>query len=402
MSTLIIDNATHPSSQAQATVCVAIEARELWEEVNACLRDLPVRVVLETRDLTNWPAFLERLAALRPEVVLLDISQPPRSLEECLRGVRAAAPQCMLVALHTTAHPETILTAIRAGAHEFLYPPVGGNLRLALERRPSQSSRRQEDPKSPGKIIGFLSAKGGCGATTIACHLATEMGRIAAQRAEHTLLADLDLESGIVGFLMKVKSPYSVLDAVQNLHRLDVSYWNALVSSEWPGLEIIPAPSGYVAKETIPGEHLQKMLAFARSQYPWTVADLGCTLNLTAATIMDEIDDVFLVTTLEVPSLHLAKQAVQTLLNGGYGNRLRIVLNRVPQRPDVSPEELERILGQPVDMMLPNDYYSLYDAFCKGKLLPPGNHLNQRISSLATRLAGLPAEKSKRRFGLFG
>jgi pilus assembly protein CpaE len=402
MSSLILDNAINPSTPAQTTVCVAIEARELWDEVNTCLRDIPVRLVLETRDLTNWPVFLERLAAVRPEVVLLDISQPPRAVEECVRGVRAAAPQAMLVALHTTAHPETILTAIRAGANEFLYPPVGANLRQALERRPSQANLRQEDSKGAGKIIGLLSAKGGCGATTIACHLAAELGRLAAQRAEHTLLADLDLESGVVGFLMKIKSPYSVLDAVQNLHRLDISYWNALVSSEWPGLEIIGAPSGYVAKETIPGEHLQKMLAFARSQYPWTVADLGCTLNLTATTVMDEIDDVFLVTTLEVPSLHLAKQAVQTLLNGGYGNRLRIILNRVPQRPDVSGEELERILGQPIDMMLPNDYYSLYDAFCKGKLLPPGNHLNQRISTLATRLAGVPAEKSKRRFGLFG
>jgi len=48
------------------------------------------------------------------------------------------------------------------------------------------------------------------------------------------------------------------------------------------------------------------------------------------------------------------------------------------------------------------DYYALYDAFCKGKLLPPGSHLSRQLSRFAMRLAGVPAEKSKRLFGIFG
>ena len=68
------------------------------------------------------------------------------------------------------------------------------------------------------------------------------------------------------------------------------------------------------------------------------------TLNLATINVLDEIDDVYLVTTLEVPALHQAKQAVQTLINAGLGNRLHVVLNRTPQRPDVTSEELERIL----------------------------------------------------------
>ena len=108
-----------------------------------------------------------------------------------------------------------------------------------------------------------------------------------------------------------------------------------------------------------------------RAHYAWTVVDLGCTLNLATVTVLEEIDEIFLVTTLEVPSLHQAKQAVQTLINAGFGNRLHVILNRTPQRPDVTAEELERILGLPIDTMLPNDYYALYDAFCKGKAAAP-------------------------------
>ncbi|MGO4883968.1 MAG: CpaE family protein [Bryobacteraceae bacterium] len=402
MASLILEPGTAKSPATPSTVGLAVSAPELWAPLQETLRGLAVRVVMEQRDLGNWASLLERLEFLRPEVVLLDITSLPMSVEDAVRAVRAALPDVMLVALDKSAEPDAILTAMRAGANEFLYPPFGNNLRNAISRRAEVRPRPRENNRPSGKVLGFLAAKGGSGASTIACHLAAELGRVSAQRAEHSLLADLDLQSGIVGFLMKVKSPYSVLDAVQNLHRLDVSYWNALVSSEWPGLEIIAAPNGYLPKDPVSGEALRQVVAFVRAHYSWTVADLGSTLNLATVTVLEEVDDVFLVTTLEVPSLHQAKQAVQTLINAGFGNRLHVILNRTPQRPDVTAEELERILGLPIDTMLPNDYYALYDAFCKGKLLPPGSHLSRQLSSFAMRLAGTPVEKSKRRFGLFG
>ena len=60
-----------------------------------------------------------------------------------------------------------------------------------------------------------------------------ELGRAGGRKV---LLADFDMDAGMVGFLMKVKSPYSILDAINNLHRLDASYWKALVSNGIPGL----------------------------------------------------------------------------------------------------------------------------------------------------------------------
>ena len=385
-----------------ATVGVAIAAPELWESVQESLRSMAVRVVMELRDLRNWPSLIERLEYLRPEVVLLDLTSLPLPLEEAIQAVRAALPAAMLVALDTAAQPDTIMAAVRAGANEFLYPPLESNLRKAVARLPEVRPRTRETARPAGKTLGFLSAKGGCGASTIACHLAAELGRASALRGEKSLLVDLDLQSGIVDFLMKSKSPYSVLDAVQNLHRLDLSYWQALIAAGWTGLEILAAPSGYLPKDPVPGESLGKVLSFVRTNYAFTVVDLGATLNLATVTVMEEIDDIFLITTLEVPALHQAKQAVQTLINAGFGNRLHVILNRTPQRPDVTSEELERILGLPIDTMLPNDYYALYDAFCKGKLLPPGSHLSRQLSGLAQRLSGVPAEKGKRRFGLFG
>src|ERR1019366_56097 len=120
MASLVFEQDTSKAPATPTTVGVAIAAPELWEPVQDALRGLAVRVVIEQRDLRNWPSLIERLEFLRPEVVLLDITGLPLPLEEAVRAVRAALPDAMLVALDTTAQPETILAAMRVGANEFL------------------------------------------------------------------------------------------------------------------------------------------------------------------------------------------------------------------------------------------------------------------------------------------
>ena len=168
--------------------------------------------------------------------MILEVMKLREPMEHVVGRIKAGSGDPMVIALHNTAEPELILSALRAGAHEFLHPPLKTNLQQALERKSLERNKSKERLRQKGKVIGFLSAKGGCGATTIACHISAELGR----QGKHVLLADLDLDVGMIRFLMKTKSPYSVLDAMNNLHRLDQSYWNALISNGLPGLESSP------------------------------------------------------------------------------------------------------------------------------------------------------------------
>jgi pilus assembly protein CpaE len=208
----------------------------------------------------------------------------------------------------------------------------------------------------------------------------------------------------MIRFLMKTKSPYSVLDALNNLHRLDQSYWNALISNGLPGLEIISAPQALVSKQQPNQEQMQNMLTFVRGQYDFSIVDLGRSLNLTAMNALDEIDETYLVTTLDVPALHQSKQIIQTLLDTGYGkNRIRMVLNRAPKRLDITPGELERMLGIPIFAMVPNDYPELYETYAEGRMLNRNSELGREIARLAQKLSGLEDEKGpKKKFSLFG
>ena len=144
----------------------------------------------------------------------------------------------------------------------------------------------------------------------------------------------------MIGFITKTNSVYSILDAVNNLHRLDIHYWKALVSNGIPGVEIMALSLTLGSKQQPKDEQLRQVIAFAKPLYDWTLVDLGRSLSRTAMVALEEIDEACLVATLEVPALHQAKQIVQTLLDSGFGkNRIRLILNRSPKRLDITPGE---------------------------------------------------------------
>jgi pilus assembly protein CpaE len=379
------------------TIGISIETRQLREEVESCFRDLPVRIVLDEGETA---ALLTAVETLHPDVVLVDVSRLARPLDEVVRNVKTASTASMVIVLHTGAEPEKILSALRAGANEYLFPPLAANLRAALERKSAERSQMRAGIRGKGKTVAFLSAKGGCGATTLACHVAVELGR---HFAQHVLLADLDMATGMISFLMRSQSPYTVLDAVHNLHRLDPNYWKALCSNGYPGVEVISGPAICSTAAAPEPEQLRHVLSFARSLYEWTVVDLGRGLSPVAMVAFEEIDEVYLVSTLDMPALHAATQVARALVSSNYGrNRIRLVLNRTPARPDTTPRELENVLGHPIYAMLPDDYAALCDSYCEGRMLISGSNLGKHLARLAHKIAGTPEEKSKHRFSFFG
>jgi pilus assembly protein CpaE len=383
------------------TIGLAIENRELLDQAQSCLAGLPFRITVEHRDLGDLTSFLDRLERIRPDVVLFDISTWTQPLEGLVASIRNATGDPMIIAVNNSANADVILSSLRAGFNEYLFPPLNETLRKALERRAIERGRRREGATSNGKAFGFFSAKGGCGATTLACHVASELGHA----KQKVLLADLDLDAGMVAFLTKTKAVYSILDAVNNLHRLDISYWKALVSNGIPGVEIVSSPMALASKTPPNDQQIRNVLSFAKPHYDWTIVDLGRSLSRIGMAAMEEVDEACLVTTLEVPALHQSKQIIQTLLDSGYGKaRIRLILNRSPKRLDITVGELEKMLGVPIFAMIPNDYPELYETYAEGRMLNRACELGKHMTRLAQKLSGIEEERpsNKKRFGLFG
>jgi pilus assembly protein CpaE len=272
-------------------------------------------------------------------------------------------------------------------------------MRSALERIASHPSEVEAVPRQ-GKVIGFLSSKGGCGATTLACHVATELRRLT---KSEVLLADLDFTSGMIGFLMKSPAEYSILDALQNLYRLDANIWKGLVGKGKPEISIMPSPVAIAQDVRLEEGDIQRVLRFMRSQHDWTIVDLGRSLSRLSRAAIEEVDKLFLVSTLEVPALYGVKNIIRMLTEtAGDIRKLEIVLNRAPTTMDISVKELEETLGRHIYATLPNDSASLYQSYADGTLLNTNTRLSQHFSRFAAKLAGIEPVKVKKKFSLFG
>ncbi len=380
---------------------VVISNPDVRQEVIGCLRELLVRVPIDETQFGELNTLMERLNLVRPDVLVVEIGSLGERTEETLRTLKSSASNPDIIVVDSVAQPMLIIAAMRGGAMEYLYPPFDTRLRTALQR--VWVNRGIQNPaQHAGKTLGFLSVKGGCGATTIACHLAREFQR---QTERRILLADLDLEAGMIHFLMKTDSPYSVLDAVTNVHRLDACFWKALVSNGTPRLEVISAPSRGAAGpvEEIPFRHV---LRFTRSQYDWILADLGRGLNPVSLSLLGEIDECFLVTTPDVPALYKAKHLMQTLVEGGYRrDHLRVLVNRAEKNAEMTLADIERMLGVNAYGVIANDYPALHEAYTEGTLAEEGGILGMHYARLAAKITGIEpvAPKPKRRFiSLFG
>jgi len=376
------------------TLSMAVEDKALWSEVHSCLHGETIQIAYEQQQVSDLIAFTSSLERSAPDIVLIDVSVLPQAPQGVIEKLRLAAPGSLIVALNTTGVTGPVLECFRAGADEYLFPPLAEGLNKTLERR-----RRAHKKSENGKLIAFLSAKGGCGATTLACHVAVEMSRL----KQSALLADLDVSAGMVGFLMKSTSPYSITDALNNVHRLDDSYWKALVSNGIPGLEVIAAPTAVSAKQHPRAAEIRQVLAFARTQYQWTLVDAGRGISESTMTVIESADETCLVTTPEIPALHQTRQILQKLLDSGYKQeRLRLIVNRVPKRSGTRPEELQEMLGVPLFAVIPEAYTELHEAYSQGRLLPAKTVLGDCMQRLAAKLAGTDSAKLKRKVPFFG
>ncbi|MBI4877366.1 MAG: hypothetical protein HY822_22290 [Acidobacteria bacterium] len=306
------------------------------------------------------------------------------ALIEDLLAIHSSLPVVVLLADQQA----DLLRCLRAGASEFLVSPFGADQlqavmgRLARRLNPAGASRGGQ-----GRILCVMPAKGACGASTIACTLAFQWKRLGSQRI---LLADLDSIAGILGFLLKVKSTYSFVDAISHSVTLDADVWRALVTP-FDGVDILLPPDSPV--EALGGmRDATALIEFARNHYDTVVLDVGSAYGDWSLSIARQCDELLLVATNELPAL----QATQRVL--GYFDRnrverskVRLVINRYSREVGLSREMIETALNAEIYQLIPSDYEAVQRALIEGKLIPSGSLVGKSIARLADQLAGREA-----------
>ncbi len=369
---------------------------EFRKQIVDCLEGLGVRIEFAVEDTAGQARQME---STNPDLLVLDFSRP--GMPSIMAEIRSLESPVAVIAVHQMGEADAILAALRLGAREFLWPPLNEKaLRDAV--RSIEAEKMQRDAKRQAATsVGFLAATGGCGATTIACHVAAELRRSGAGQVG---LLDFDVSAGLAGFWFGVNSSYSILDAVHNLGRMDTSLWKGFVSTVQPQLDVLGAPAE-IPLGGLPGMRgFTGVLSYARCQYDWVVADLGANLTAFSVALLEDLDSVFLVTTPEVGCLLQTRRMTQRLVQLGYPKeKLKLLVSRVEKGQAVSTADLKNMLGLPVEAVFPSDRTEIEEAHASGRLIAPKSEFGKRIAQIAAKLNGkTSADTRPPRFSMFG
>jgi pilus assembly protein CpaE len=339
-------------------------------------------------DLKSYPPqqTLEiRARQLKPQVVLLDLATDLAAATELIKSVTQMTPPVQVVGLHTRNDATAILQSLRAGAVEFLYAPFDpATQRDAITRLRKLCVIETKQEPELGMVVGFASSKPGSGASTVATQTAFSLHRVTGKKI---LLADFDLTGGTIGFYLKLSHNYSLVDALQHAEHLDLALWNSLTVN-YGGLDILPAPAAPYA-DPIDGTRLRILIDHARQMYDWVILDLPSVFQRISLMAISECERAFLVSTGELPSLHLTVKALKLVDNLGFPkDRFQVLVNRVDKRVDIGVADMEKLFGTPVHAVLPNDYFSLHRVVTLGQPLGAEGELGRSIENVAKRLSG--------------
>jgi len=262
------------------------------------------------------------------------------------------------------ASPDAILTSMRAGANEFFaWPPSREAIDEGLKRT---AARRASSPSAqlPAATVAFFGAKGGAGTTTIAVNFAVDVVRVTKKRA---VIVDIKPGLGEVALFLGVRSRYTLLDALDNLHRLDGEFLRELVVKHKSGLEILAGSDSFDRPGPGDTAGLEEVLRLLSKTYDYIIIDAGSHMSTCAVTALYTADTICMVANPDVPCVRNAQRLLERVRQlGPAEERVRVLLNRAAEPFPIPPAQIQSALGYPIYHMFPSDYKTVSGALNSG------------------------------------
>ena len=341
---------------------------------------------------------IEAVRAQRPDVVVADLGEDePEAVLERLDKLPQPRPR--LVVIGPGERSEVILRAMRMGVREYFdSEPSEADLRQALERIEAERDPAEADAQA-ARVVAVMGAKGGAGATLVACQLAAALHA----RGERTAVVDLNLPLGDVALHFDVHPAYTLANIGRESDKLDSTYLRTLLQGRPEGVQILAAPSHAEEADLVRGIHVDRVLALLRQDFDWVIVDVSRDWGERTVRALDLADQILLVTLLDVPTLSHTRQHMDLLARLGHaGDRVRLLTNRHGAGESVSDRDLVEFLDREPDFRIPNDYRVSVEAVNRGLSVAevaPRSAVSRSFAELAESLhawCGVPLPDSDR------
>lgn len=372
-------------------VLLVSRRKETLDSLEALLRKYP-GVQIERKLVVNGHVDPLHGVASAPDALVLHLGETWRAELESLAG-RPADRRPPLIVVGSTNDTAAMRLAMQAGARDLLpLPLVEADLITALGR--VDRDHRAATSGREGAVTAFMNAKGGCGATFLACNVAHALTTLSRKRVA---LVDLDLQFGAIPLYFDLFPKRGVLQALENVEGLDETALQGYLVRHASGLAIL----GHAAGDALPlgsvsAELLNRLLTVAVKGHDHVVVDLPRRIDPIAARVIDRAQHVVLVAQQSVTVLRDATRLMNCLRRdlGVSADRIITVINRYEKDAPISADDIRNALscGEPV--LVPNDFRSVSECIATGQPLLSqvrSAPVTKAVMALETKLGGSAA-----------
>jgi len=306
---------------------------------------------------------LERPVAEAPALVIVDASDWDHGEADLLERLAKHYPGASLLLLTREHQQDLLIRAMRAGVREVLQLPlVHRAFHEAMDRIAATfgvTSLRD------GKVLAFISCKGGSGATFISTNFGYALATLADKKV---LLIDLHGQFGDATlYVSDQKAAMTLSDVCNQISRIDGPFLESCLVHVTPGFGILAAADDPAHAVELKPEHMDAILRVARQHFDYVVLDVGRQIDAISLRALDSADAIYPVLQLGLPDIRDGRRLLDIFRSLGYpAENTRLIVNRYEKGGKLRLQDLQSALGAEVVHTIPNDYLAVTDSVNQG------------------------------------
>jgi pilus assembly protein CpaE len=349
----------------------------------------------------DYPGGIRALRDAEPDLAVVILPDDPSLGLSVIDDVHRIAPATRVLALAQREDADTIVSAMRAGADEFLTLPPAPTALLKLCIKISAARRAAPQSTRNGEVWVAHAPKPGVGATTLVANLAIALR----QAGRETAVVDLDFHSGDLALYLNVSPTYSLRDIAENPKRLDQLFLQGTMTRHPSGLDLLAAPQhrpGALPIE-VSGQQSCAIVDLLCSMYDVILVDTPAVPSPAILAAVSRASRLFLLTDRSVPAVRACLHALDWLRNEGVDvdRVVELIVNKHGRLPvEIPSEEVSKTLKLPLRACFARDDAAALAAINNGlplKDVRGGQPLAAAIADLVSRD---PHDGEQKRSGL--
>lgn len=326
-----------------------------------------------------------------PKVLVLDVSGREMPLRDVAIVSELCEPSVNIIVVGEENDVGMFRKLLSVGVRDYLIKPL--NLNLVRETFGAilldKTGFKSINSAKGGKVIGFLSATGGAGATTFATNYAWAM---ASMNERKTILLDMNFYSGDSNLILDVTfNDESFVSAMGDVEKIDEFFIQTFVRQLEKKLYYLGYNEQINSAVEIPQESITKLLNVMQENYNYTVLDLDPNMVEYFAPAVQECDYLYIVGELTISSARESAKLLEYLTKQQGRQNVAVILNKVgiARRGALSKEAFEKVVGKPVYHVSSFDPINPVSSLNLGQILVKArdNDVFKVISSLLDEIA---------------